>query len=490
MAIGEDPRLLPRAFVCQERKSRPVVVLLHPLGMPVPASPLYPPEPIRDPRITVGRQSYGLARKNFLLFQPWERVDIGSFCSFAADVALFGGGEHIVNVTSFPLLTKWIDPVGGHVEAGSKGPVRIGNDCWVGYRAIILSGVTVGDGAIVGAGAVVSRDVPPYAVVAGNPARVVGMRFDDATVRRLLAVAWWDWDDETIAARAHLFSDVEAFLGEAERSPPEAAARKPSASQSIPSPRGLYLDLLARGLVGLLARNSTPATSRGDGGVDVIPPMQPDDREAVRDWPADGYTMAGFRGLEILRTCVEDVLRRRVQGDFIEAGVWRGGAAMFMRGILAVHGVRSRRVWAADSFQGVPETDEEASPADAGNRGHAQPYLSVSEAEVRQNFARYDLLDDQVKFLTGDFRETLPAVKGQFAVIRLGSGSHESTSVALEHLYPRLNVGGYVIIDGVAWTACRQVVNDYRERRGIEEPVTGIDCTGAFWRKERTDPPK
>lgn len=178
-------------------------------------------EPL-DPRVTVGRHTYGHRRGNFLLWTPDERIEVGAFCSFSAGVKLFGGGEHKASVTTFPLRTLLVDPEGGNVEATSKGPTRVGNDCLLGWGALVLSGVTVGHGAILGAGAVVARDVPPYAVVAGNPARVVRMRFDERTVERLLAVRWWDWDDDTIRERVDLFDDIERFLAVAEgdRRPP------------------------------------------------------------------------------------------------------------------------------------------------------------------------------------------------------------------------------------------------------------------------------
>lgn len=169
-----------------------------------------------DPRIVLGRHCHGALRESFLMFGPDERVEVGSFCSIGPEVRLFGGGEHKVGVSSFPLRKLVFDPDGPNVEHVSKGPTRIGNDVSIGIRAMVLSGVTVGDGAIVGAGAVVARDVPPYAVVAGNPAQVIRMRFDERTVERLLAVRWWEWTDELIGERIDLFADVERLLTVAE----------------------------------------------------------------------------------------------------------------------------------------------------------------------------------------------------------------------------------------------------------------------------------
>ena len=142
----------------------------------------------------VGKHTYGAPQVHF--FQnPAERIEIGSYCSISAGVSLIAGGEHRTqSVATFP-----IEQLLGTVPfAYTKGPVIIGNDVWIGTNAIILSGVTVGHGAVIGAGAVVSKNVPPYAIVVGNPGRVIKYRFDSSTISRLLELAWWDWTDEKI----------------------------------------------------------------------------------------------------------------------------------------------------------------------------------------------------------------------------------------------------------------------------------------------------
>jgi O-methyltransferase len=175
----------------------------------------------------------------------------------------------------------------------------------------------------------------------------------------------------------------------------------------------------------------------------------------------------------------------RWPGDLIETGVWRGGASILMRGVLAAHGDTSRTVWLADSFAGLPPPDAETYPADANIDMSANAELAVSLDEVAANFRRYGLLDEQVRFLKGWFRDTLPeAPTDRLAVLRLDGDLYESTWVALTSLYPKLSPGGYVIVDDYgAMPVCRLAVDDYQREQGIEEPLDEIDWTGVFWRR-------
>jgi chloramphenicol O-acetyltransferase type B len=161
-----------------------------------------PPLLSNDARVSVGRFTYGSPR--LLLWGELERISIGSFCSIAEDVTIFGGGEHRADwISTYPLRIAFGDDLAnqdGHPS--SKGPTAIGHDVWLGFRSIIMSGVTVGNGAIVGAGAVVTKDVPPYAIVAGNPATLARFRFSDDQIRILEEKKWWDWDIAKIHARA------------------------------------------------------------------------------------------------------------------------------------------------------------------------------------------------------------------------------------------------------------------------------------------------
>src|SRR5207248_7017891 len=137
--------------------------------------------------------------------------------------------------------------------------------------------------------------------------------------------------------------------------------------------------------------------------------------------------MIGLRRLHALRELVERTLSENIAGDYIETGVWRGGACILMRGVLAAYGEKHRRVFCADSFAGLPRPDSAAFPADRRSRLHEAHELAVSLDDVTANFAKYGLLDEQVRFVKGWFRDTLPALAGErFALLRLDGDMYES----------------------------------------------------------------
>lgn len=208
-----------------------------------------------------------------------------------------------------------------------------------------------------------------------------------------------------------------------------------------------------------------------------------------RDWPGDAETMIGLVRLNNLHACAADVIRRGVPGDFLEAGVWRGGACIFLRALLAAQREQARKVWLADSFQGLPPPEH---PIDAGSAFHLVPELAVSLDDVRRNFARYGLLDGRVRFLKGWFSETLHASPpGPLAVLRLDGDMYESTLTALRALYDRVPPGGYVIVDDYASIpACRHAVRTFRSERGIIDPIVSVDWTGVYWRRSALEVPR
>jgi O-methyltransferase len=218
--------------------------------------------------------------------------------------------------------------------------------------------------------------------------------------------------------------------------------------------------------------------------------VDPRERSEGRDWPADAETMVGLVRLDNLQQCIESVMRDGVPGDLIETGIWRGGATIFMRAVLAAYGDESRTVWAADSFAGLPKPDVAKAPQDAGDTTWAfSAELAVPLETVKANFARYGLLDDRVRFLVGWFKDTLPVAPiERLAVMRLDGDMYESTMDALEALYPKLSPGGYVIIDDFgALENCRAAVADFRARHGITDPIQNIDWTGVYWRRSGRD---
>ncbi|CAN5713899.1 hypothetical protein BH11VER1_BH11VER1_26520 [soil metagenome] len=231
-----------------------------------------------------------------------------------------------------------------------------------------------------------------------------------------------------------------------------------------------YLDDLERNLMGLPEASGPELQLRQDG----------------RDWPSFAHTMIGLDRLHHLRLCAETIMRENVPGDFIETGVWRGGACIMMRGVLHAFNDKSRNVWVADSFQGLPQPNDEKYPADLGDNLYTFKELAIPLEQVRGNFAHYGLLDSQVKFMKGWFSVTLPTAPiHQLAILRLDGDMYESTMDALTHLYPKLSPGGFCIIDDYGCIpACRAAVRDYRKSHGITEPMSMIDWTGAFWRKE------
>jgi Macrocin-O-methyltransferase (TylF) len=211
-----------------------------------------------------------------------------------------------------------------------------------------------------------------------------------------------------------------------------------------------------------------------------------DHRAGGLDVPSVAHTMIGIRRLDNIQECVEKVLQDDIPGDFIETGVWRGGACILMRAILNALGVENRNVWLADSFAGVPVTSDKSHPLDQDMKFHNLNWvLSCSEDQVRQNFARYGLLDEQVKFLPGMFADTLPTAPiNQLAVLRLDGDLYESTMDALVNLYPKVSVGGFVIVDDYLIPACKQAVHDYRHEHGIDETIEVVDVTGVYWRRK------
>lgn len=146
--------------------------------------------------ILVGRFTYGFGNISINQWNEGAKLEIGSFCSVAANVTVFLGGNHRTDwITTFPFGHIYIDELGGENIVGhpaTKGDVVIGNDVWIGSGVTILSGINIGDGAVLSANATVVKNVQPYEVVGGNPAKLLKLRFDEDIVNLLLKLRWWD----------------------------------------------------------------------------------------------------------------------------------------------------------------------------------------------------------------------------------------------------------------------------------------------------------
>ena len=171
---------------------------------------------VKSPNIIVGDYSYyddPIApedfEKNVLYNYGSEKLIIGKFCAIATNVKfIMNGANHKLDGIStypFPIFGNgWETAMNLLMELPSKGDTVIGNDVWIGYESVILPGITIGDGAIIAAKSVVTKDVPAYRVVGGNPAGIIKQRFSDAEIAQLLKIGWWDWEIDKISRNIHL----------------------------------------------------------------------------------------------------------------------------------------------------------------------------------------------------------------------------------------------------------------------------------------------
>ncbi len=319
--------------------------------------------------------------------------------------------------------------------------------------------------------------IPAGRIVANsNPLRPVFNELPKATKNLLYELTDLDrqlyetaWARRNVASRRYI----------------ELAAKTTSINSTV-SPtektRNYYLGLLQQCLTGTLYGDASFAPF---GSREFDPKL----REHGLDWPERAQTMVGDKRLANLRDLVSILLAENIPGDLIETGVWRGGSCILMRAILLAHGDVRRKVWVADSFEGLPPGNESLYPADAGSEFHSYAGLAVSLEEVKQNFRDYGLLDDQVAFVKGWFKDTLPTVPiDRLALIRLDGDMYESTMGALQALYPKLSHSGYVIVDDYhVVPACKQAVHDYCSSIGITPQLREIDGVGVYWKKTESD---
>ena len=172
------------------------------------------PNPM-PPQLQMSEHSYDVPRVMAFGGVPGSPVSIDRYCSVNHTVRFMTNGLHpAAQVTTYPFRSKYgiPGPIGNH--RGSKGPITVGCDVWIGFDAMVLSGVTIGHGAIVAARAVVTKDVPPYAIVAGTPATIRDWRFDEPTREALLRIGWFNWDHDKVLAHVDQIcsDDVAGFV--------------------------------------------------------------------------------------------------------------------------------------------------------------------------------------------------------------------------------------------------------------------------------------
>ena len=404
-----------------------------------------------------------LGRRSVLDFPGWYR----SFCT-ASDHAAAGGFAKVVHLESDAFLIS--QAVREHVDALDDGWTAF----WCPRHGFAETSIQI----MAGGGLDLYRAMAarPYDVFAGREMEIqlpfshVEKRFKGDRYGEISAPVPRDADYALQIHENHP-SDYYWFL------PPLVADDLPD---HRPGPPGVerYLDLLVRGIAGVIQRDPNIAPG-------LPATFEAERRRTGGDWPATAPSMMGSERLGNLRRLAEAALHERIAGDFIEIGLWRGGGAILLRGVLAAYGDTDRIVWAADSFRGPPAPDP-AYPADAGDGHHGIAALAVTRLEVERNFRDFGLLDPQVRFVEGWFKDSLPTLPAErLAVIRLDGILYGSTMEALEALYPRLSPGGFVTVNGYAFAACARAVDDFRSRYRIRAPLHRVDWTGRWWRKPR-----
>lgn len=204
-----------------------------------------------------------------------------------------------------------------------------------------------------------------------------------------------------------------------------------------------------------------------------------------RPWSKVAYTGIDVEGLDNIRILLEDAILNSVPGDFVEAGVWQGGACIFAAGVLQSHHQLNRKVWLLDGFQGMPKPNREC-PQETVDYSDLTG-LAVPLKEVQENFKTFGL-ESFARFVPGWLKDTLPTFEcPEVAVLRLDNDYYESTKLCLEKLYDCVPVGGYVIIDDYDCVpSCNLAVDEFLEGRGISPTFGRVNSrlnTGIYWKK-------
>lgn len=261
--------------------------------------------------------------------------------------------------------------------------------------------------------------------------------------------------------------EIESFQA---KSPFKQGIPFPIAEADLPSMRNHYLKTIKQAIRGILETD------------DLSNMNHPHNPHILKEY---AYTHVSGEGMDTLLKLMNDVESRDIPGDFVEAGVWRGGLTIFMKAFLNAYQNYERTIWVADSFAGFPEILNDPDTKTCNNQN--LPWIVVSLETVKNNFKRLNLLDDRVQFLKGWFKDTLPQSSiEKIAILRVDGDLYDSTKDVLEALYPRLVIGGYVIIDDYdCYAGCNRAIEEYRTAHGITDPVfrQGPVCCGIYWQK-------
>jgi len=193
------------------------------------------------------------------------------------------------------------------------------------------------------------------------------------------------------------------------------------------------------------------------------------------DPPFPGMSLATIGMMNHVQMCMEEAFQSGVQGDVLEAGVWRGGQTILMKAVLEAFGDNNRSVWLLDTFSGIPEPHNPSEATDDETLAWQPGQYQASLDAVKANFARFDLLDDRVHFIPGAFHQTLPTFNPpKLALLRLDADTYEATADLLKHLYHHVEDGGYIIIDDFHLNGARRAVLEYRAQHNILDTIIPV----------------
>jgi len=271
---------------------------------------------------------------------------------------------------------------------------------------------------------------------------------------------------------------------------PESNAKKPEELRDVSVKEHaviMYLEMIKSFVTASLfnaAEFSVRAVSRTPQ-VQLNGPLNLGVRMGGQDWTYAGDTMTGWARIDNIRMLLTDVIRNSIEGDYIETGVWRGGASVFARAVVKVLEPGTTRVsYVCDSFRGLPPG---SANLDRGDKGWDNtPYLEIPSDIVANNFIKYDMLDSNVVFAKGFFNETMPPLSKhiqKLAVMRLDGDMYESTVDVLYHLYDKLSIGGYLIMDDWFGFPSKTACQDFFKVHGINPEIIPIDSVSAYWKK-------